>query len=219
MDRAFNKPHRLDSDEINVQTDGIVSSYYNPAQDHNVRESQEMQRQREVIERMMRENEERDRRARGASAFEEGLGSSATREDFARRAFDFLVPEGTPVGRGIAEGASLGVEAVKVAANTLIRALATGYYGASSAAVVIDAFMSRFGAADQSAIRAELERSGFPMPSLRGAPAPPPPPPAFNMTREYERMRDRLEPPVVKLGRATYRAVHDAIRGEARDEV
>ena len=55
MDRAFNKPHRLDTDEINVQTDGIVSSYYNPAQDHNVRESQEMQRQREVMERMMRE--------------------------------------------------------------------------------------------------------------------------------------------------------------------
>ena len=115
----------------------------------------------------------------------------------------------------------MGVDAVKVAANTIMRALATGYYGASSAAVVIDACMSRFGAADQAAIRAELERSGFPIPSLRGAPAPapPPPPPAFNRTRAYERMMDRLEPGVVKLGRATYRAAHDAIRGAARDEV
>ena len=80
LDRAFNKPHRLDSDEINVQTDGIVSSYYNPAQDHNVLISQEMKRQSELLERLMKEMEERDRTARGAEAFAAGLGSGDTRE-------------------------------------------------------------------------------------------------------------------------------------------
>ena len=74
MDRAFNKPHRLESDEINVQTDGIVSSYANPVQDHNVIASQEMKRQAEIVQRMMKENEERGRAAKGASAFADGLG-------------------------------------------------------------------------------------------------------------------------------------------------
>ena len=178
MDRAFNKPHRLDTDEINVQTDGIVSSYYNPAQDHNVRESQEMQRQREFMERMMRENEERDRRASGADAFEEGLGSSATRESFARRAFDFLVPEGTAISRAVVEGVSLSVEGIALAADLIMRAA-----GAGASTFAASELMARFSPSDQTAIRAELARRGAPAPSLRGGfgkppPRAPPPPPA-----------------------------------------
>ena len=85
-------------------------------------------------------------------------------------------------GAGLAAEATvgtvnLGVEAVKLAAHMIMRAVGTGYSGAASTADFIDRFMSRFGAADQAAIRAELERSGFSIPSLRGAPARAPPAP------------------------------------------
>ena len=142
MDRAFNKPHRLDSDEINVQTDVIVSSYYNPAQDHNVLISQEMKRQSELLERLMKEMEERDRTARGAEGFAAGLGSGDTRESWFRRAFDTAVPRSSDMGRmvtgaGLAAEATvgtvnLGVEAVKLAAQMIMRAVGGGYSTAAS---------------------------------------------------------------------------------------
>ena len=231
MDRAFQKPHRLDTDEINVQTDGIVSSYYNPAQDHNVRESQEMQRQREVMERIMRENEERDRRASGADAFEAGLGSSATRESFARRAFDFLVPEGTAISRAVVEGVSLSVEGIALAADLIMRAA-----GAGASTFAASELMARFRPADQTAIRAELARRGAPAPSLRGGfgkppPRAPPPPPArrADSSIDYYAMLDtaaRVPGLNVALlpytvGRAAgrgYRAVDDAFLTRRRGD-
>ena len=219
MDRAFNKPHRLDSDEINVQTDGIVSSYYNPAQDHNVLISQEMKRQSELLERLMKEMEERDRTARGAEGFAAGLGSGATREGWFRRAFDTAVPPTSDLGRvitgaGLAAeagigAASMGVEGVKFAAETIMRILGGGYWTAASAAEFIDSVMSKYGAADQTAIKAEMERSGFPIPSLRGAPppAPRPPPPEFS----YYRL-----PPHMRAAGRGYRRVYDLISGARR---
>ena len=220
LDRAFNKPHRLDSDEINVQTDGIVSSYYNPAQDHNVLISQEMKRQSELLERLMKEMEERDRMARSAEGFAAGLGSGATREGWFRRAFDTAVPPTSDLGRVItgaglvAEAgigaASMGVEGVKFAAQTIMRILGGGYWTAASAAEFIDSVMSKYGAADQTAIKAEMERAGFPIPSLRGAPppAPRPPPPEFSYYR--------LLPPDIRAAGRGYRRVYDLVRGARR---
>ena len=219
LDRAFNKPHRLDSDEINVQTDGIVSSYYNPAQDHNVLISQEMKRQSELLERLMKEMEERDRTARGAEGFAAGLGSGATREGWFRRAWDTAVPPTSDLGRvvtgaGLAAEAGIGaasisVEGVKFAAETIMRILGTGYWTAASAAEFIDSVMSKYGAADQTAIKAEMERAGFPIPSLRGAPppAPRPPPPEFS----YFRL-----PPHMRAAGRGYRRVYDLISGARR---
>ena len=104
----------------------------------------------------------------------------------------------------------MGVEAVKLAAQMIMRAVGTGYSGAASTADFIDRFMSRFGAADQAAIRADLERSGFSIPSLRGAPppAPRPPPPEFSYYR--------LLPPDIRAAGRGYRNVYDLVRGARR---
>ena len=136
----------------------------------------------------MKENEERDRRAAGAGAFEEGLGSSATREDFARRAFDFLVPEGTPIGKGIVEGVSLTVEGIRLIADLIMRAAGAGAstFGASE-------LMARFSPSDQTAIREELARRGAPAPSLRGGfGAPPAGPAATAGTAATDELHARL---------------------------
>ena len=102
----------------------------------------------------MRENEERDRRARSAAAFEEGLGSSATREDFMRRAFDYLAPELTPVGRGMATGVGLGIEGLRLAVNLINQAAATGSEYATNAT---NNFLAALSEEDVAAIRAELD--------------------------------------------------------------
>ena len=178
----------------------------------------------------MRENEERDRRASGADAFEAGLGSSATRESFARRAFDFLVPEGTAISRAVVEGVSLSVEGIALAADLIMRAA-----GAGASTFAASELMARFRPADQTAIRAELARRGAPAPSLRGGfgipPRAPPPPPArrADSSIDYYAMLDtaaRVPGLNVALlpytvGRAAgrgYRAVDDAFLTRRRGD-
>ena len=173
---------------------------------------------------------ERERTAASAEAFAEGFGPRPTREDFARRAFEFLVPEMTPVGRGVVEGVSLGVEGIGIVADLIMRAA-----GAGASTFAASELMARFRPADQTAIRAELARRGAPAPSLRGGfgtpPRAPPPPPTrrADSSIDYYAMLDtaaRVPGLNVALlpytvGRAAgrgYRAVNDAFLTRRRGD-